>query len=285
MEEVRRNELVGAIGAQMERVRELCEANDVATETKVHEMRKSFKRLNALLKFFPESLCAEIDSFRKPMREMARRLTFGRESTVNLQLFNQLVVETGGLNNVKNKALHEALLQTQISCLHELIEIENVLNDVRQLIGRGTEKLLPVLQSTRHSVAVFETIKTTFLRSENLYRAIAGCYDAELYHSLRKRMKTLWYQSELEAPGQTELPGTILEQLHAITDRQGDDHDWYIFMNEISQQKYTLEAPDLEALKKQVRQIQRANMEVLQQSLSLFFQQTEHDYLEHLRRL
>lgn len=285
MEEVRRNELVAAIGAQLERVRELCEANDVATETKVHEIRKSFKRVNALLKFFPENLCAEIDSFRKPMREMARRLTFGRESTVNLQLFNQLVAEIGGLDNIKNDALREALLQTQISCLHELIETENIFDNIRKLIGRGTEKLLPFLQSTRYAVAVFETIKTTFLRSENLYRAIAGCYDAELFHSLRKLMKILWYQSELEAPGQTELPGTILEQLHAITDRQGDDHDWYIFMNEISQQKYTLEAPDLEALKKQVRQIQRANMEVLQQSLSLFFQQTEHDYLEHLRRL
>ncbi len=285
MEEVRRNELVAAIGAQLERVHELCEAINLTAETKVHEMRKSFKRLNALIKFFPENLRAEIDSFRKPMREIARRLTFGRESTVNLLLFEKLLAETGGLNNAKNKALHEALLQTKTSCLRELIETENIFNDIRQLIGRGTEKLLPLLRTKSYSVAVFDTITTTFLRSENLYRAIAGRYDAELYHSLRKRMKTLWYQSELEAPGQTELPGTVLEQLHIITDRQGDDHDWYIFIQEICQQKYALEAPDLEQMKMQVHQIQMVNMEELQQSLSRFFQQTEHDYLERLRCL
>jgi len=285
MEEVHHKELIASVEAQLQGVRELCGAEEVAAEIKVHEIRKSFKRLNALLKFFPESLCVEVDRFRKPMRQFARRLTLGRESTVNLQLFERLMAEKGGLDDAKNDALHEALLETKTTCLTALIETENVLKDIRQLIRYGTENLLPLLRSKSYSVSVFETIQSTFLRSKILYRAIVGNYDAELYHELRKLMKTLWYQSELEAPGQTEVPGTILEQLHAITDRQGDDHDGYIFINEISQQKYKLEWSDLEHLKKQVFQIQTANLEVLKRELADFFQQSEQQYLDLLRGL
>ena len=285
MEEVHKKEMVAAIRCQIERVRELCLSEDVTAEIKVHEMRKAFKRLNALLKMFPEELQIVVDSFRKPMRGIARRLTLGRESTVNLQLFERIVFEKGGLDDTQNSLLRGKLTQTKEESLQELVDEEKILVDVLQLMNLGKDNLLPLLVSTTYFVHVFDKIQATFLRSKDLHRVIAARYDAELYHELRKQMKTLWYQSEVEAPGQTEVPGTILEKLHNITDQQGDDHDWYVFLNEVSQQKYGLEAKAMMQIKEQVARIQEANLELLNQNLSDFFTLSELQYLELLRQL
>ena len=185
MEEVHKKELITAIRYQIERVGELCLADEVSAEIKVHEMRKAFKRLNALLKLFPEELQIEVDGFRKPMRGIARRLTLGRESTVNSQLFVRLLLETGGLDESRNNELGEKLIQTKDESLHELVEQENILVEVLQLMNSGKSDLLPVLVSRTYFVHVFNKIEATFLRSKDLHRVIAARYDAELYHELQ----------------------------------------------------------------------------------------------------
>lgn len=285
MDEVHKKELLSAIRSQIEWVGKLCLAEEVLYETKVHEVRKAFKRLNALLKLFPEVLQTEVDHFRKPMRIVARRLTMGRESTVNEQLFERLIFETGGLDEKINNALKERLKQTKEDSLRELIEEEKVLDDVFDLIKSGEKNLLPVLELKDYEVHVFNKIEATFLRSKDLHRVIAARYDAELYHDLRKQMKTLWYQSEIEAPGQTEIPGTILEKLHNITDQQGDDHDWFIFINEISQAKYGLNPTEIQALTQLVHKLQKINLSLLNQNLDDFFKISEQQYLNLLRQL
>ena len=285
MEEVHKQELLTAIRFHLNQVIELCLEENVLPEIKVHEIRKSFKRLNALLKLFPAELQAEVILFRKPMRSIARQLTSGRESTVNLQLFERLLLETQGLDEPKNEMLKEKLTQAKEESLLELIEKEKILDDILQLMNSGLKNLLPVLTETNYAVHIFDDILDTFFKSRHLYKPLTFNYNAELYHELRKRMKTLWYQSELEAPGQTEVPGTILEQLHTITDQLGDDHDWYIFLSDLKQEKYGLSDEGFNRLKSEVQQIQDATLKMLNQNLSEFFRLSEEQYLELLRRL
>ncbi|MFV0592981.1 MAG: CHAD domain-containing protein [Draconibacterium sp.] len=285
MEEVHRKELLAAVEQQVGQVAELCVAADVTHEIKVHEIRKSFKRLNALLKLFPEELQPEVDNFRKPMRIIARRLTLGRESTVNLQLFDKLIMETGGLDESRNTGLHTKLIRVNEESLDELVVKEKVLDDILQLMKLGHEVLLPTLITAKYRVLVFSQISTTFIKGKDWYRFIAGEYDAELYHNLRKLMKTLWYQSEIEAPGQTEVPGTVLEKLHNITDQLGDDHDWYIFIKEISREIYNLSIDEIKTIKLQVRNIQDENLEVLNYNLAGFFKLSDVQYIDLLRQL
>ena len=285
MEEVHNQELLTAIRFHLNRVIELCLEENVLPEIKVHEIRKSFKRLNALLKLFPAELQAEVILFRKAMRNIARQLTFGRESTVNLQLLERLLLETQGLDEPENEMLKEKLTRAKEESLLELTEKEKILDDILQLMNSGLKNLLPVLTETNYAVHIFDDILDTFFKSSHLYKPLAITYNAELYHKLRKRMKTLWYQSELEAPGQTEVPGTILEQLHTITDQLGDDHDWYIFLSDLKQEKYGLSDKGFSRLKSEVQQIQDANLKMLNQNLSEFFRLSEEQYLELLRRL
>lgn len=285
MEEVHRKELIAAVQLQISKVTEFCMAGDVPSEIKVHEIRKAFKRLNALLKLFPAELQLEVDKFRKPMRIIARRLTLGRESTVNLQLFDRLLIETGGLNEVANARLRDRLVQTNEESLDELVEKEKVLDDILQLMTYGRDMLMPVLVAENYQVRIFDEISETFTKGKDWYRFIAESYDAELYHNLRKLMKTLWYQSEIEAPGQTEVPGTVLEKLHGITDQLGDDHDWYIFIKEVSREIYDLNVDDIRQCKKLVRQIQDKNLAELNPNLSDFFSTSEQRYIELLREL
>ncbi|MFV0266420.1 MAG: CHAD domain-containing protein [Draconibacterium sp.] len=285
MEEAHKKELIAAIQTQLQRVKELCEADDVPPEIKVHEIRKSFKRQSALLKLFPAELQPEVDKFRKPLRIIARRLTLGRESTVNLQLLDRLIAETGGLDESINYSLKEKLTQTNDESLDELITKEKVLDDILRLMNNGRETLLPLLISSDYSVFVFDELRATFQKSKDWYRFIASGYDTELYHNLRKQLKTLWYQSELEAPGQTEVPGTVLEKLHYITDQLGDDHDWYIFIKEISRETYALSIGDIRKMKQLVRDAQDLNLLSLNQNLADFFRLSGEEYIELLRRL
>ena len=100
--------LVEAIKKQLERIGYFSSAANVSPNLAVHEMRKSFKRLRALLLFydeypeeFPQEFCIQIKNY-------GRLLSAMRESYVNIQIFERLA-ETITYCRRKIKAAKEKL--------------------------------------------------------------------------------------------------------------------------------------------------------------------------------
>lgn len=263
---------------QMYKVEDLCHSEDLSTEIKVHEIRKCFKRINALLRLFPDLLKPEVQSFKSPMRSMAKRLTMARETTVNLQFFETMCTEKQCFILQEAQDLKTQLAKENFDCLNELTEGESAFDIIFAQMQTGRHGFLEKLSEIDFDIDIAEELELSFQKSHDLFMAVISEYHPVEFHELRKQMKILWYQFEFIHPGQTEVPGTLSEKLHSITDRLGDDHDWYVFLQEIEHDKYAVSDSFKTLLEEIIEQYQKANLESLNQSLAEFFREENNEF-------
>ena len=271
MDKEQKHRLISVLEGHMFRVEDLCRSDDVPDEIRVHEVRKSFKRINALLRLFPDEIKEQIQAFRSPMKALARRLTLARETTVNLQFFEQMCAENECLIIPEAHNLKQQLLDENRRSLQELSQGESIFTAIDKQMQSGRNEFLDKLPETDFRMDIAGELELSFQKSRELFLQVESEYHPEEYHELRKKMKILYYQFEFLHPGQVEVPGTVSEDLHSITDRLGDDHDWYIFMQEIDEDKYTVSDSLTALLDDTIQRYQHSNLEVLNQSLSDFF--------------
>lgn len=253
------------------RVEDICDSTDLLPEIKVHEIRKSFKRMNALFRLFPDSLKEEVQVFRQPMKALARQLTVARETTVNLQFFEEMCTGNPELNLPETQDLKTQLVAENLFSLETLAR-EGTFDTIKNLMKTGRTDFLEKIPGIEFVLDITTEIDNSLQKAKDLFIAAVATYHPEEYHELRKKMKILWYQYEFIHPGQADIAGTQSEKLHNITDRLGDDHDWYIFLEEIEHEKYRVTSSYKMILENTIEQFQKANLAALNSSLTDFFQ-------------
>ncbi|WP_340113735.1 CHAD domain-containing protein [Maribellus mangrovi] len=282
MDKEQKHRLISVLEGHMFRVEDLCRSEDVSPEIKVHEIRKSFKRINALLRYFPDILKEEVQAFRHPMKDLARLLTMARETTVNLQFFETLCAENVDLALPEAEELKQQLLDENQRSLLEITKGESVFEAIRKQMQSGQHEFLDKLPDSDFSIDIAAELRLSFEKARELFTDSLEEYHPEEYHELRKKMKVLYYQFEFLHPGQVAVPGTLLENLHGITDQLGDDHDWYIFLKEIDEDKYSVSESYRQLLDATIQRYQRSNLELLNQSLTDFFRPGNNAFLKSL---
>lgn len=285
MDKEYKHRLILILEEQMFRVEDLCQSPDLSDETKVHEIRKSFKRMNALFQLFPETLEPAVQSFRQPMKALARRLTVARETTVNLQFLRTMCAENQCLDLPESKSLEQQLVKENETSLQELTAGESIFGVIDRQMLEGRHGFLEKGISGDFAVEAGPELEQSFYKARDLFLANINAYHPEEFHDLRKRMKVLWYQYEFIHPGQAEVPGTLSEKLHNITDRLGDDHDWYIFLEEIDHEKYVVSPSFKTRLESTIQRYQKANLEVVSAQLSGFFSESNNEFLKAIRMI
>ncbi len=278
MDKEQKHRLISVLEEQMFRVEDLCAYENLSSELKVHEIRKSFKRINALLRLFPETLKPEVQAFRNPMKSMAHRLTMARETTVNLQFFETMCAENMCLALTEAQELKEQLTKEKFECLQKLTKGESIFETITSQMSSGRHEFIGRLPDIHFVLDISSELAASFQKSGDLYLNSCTNYHPEEFHELRKLLKVLWYQFEFVHPGQTEIPGTISDRLHQITDRLGDDHDWYIFLNEIEDDKYAVSASFKASLENTIQKYQLSNLEALNQILADFFREENNEF-------
>ncbi len=285
MDKEQRHRLISVLEGHMYRVEDLCGSEDMPDEIKVHEIRKSFKRINALLRFFPDNLKEQVKAFRQPMKAQARQLTVARETTVNLQFFEQMCTENQCLAIEDAKVLKQQLLDENRRSLQALTEGESVFESIKKQMQNGRHDFLEKLPDGEFELDIAAELRLSFDKARELFLTSAAEYHPEEYHELRKKMKVLYYQFEFLHPGQVAVPGTLSENLHIMTDRLGDDHDWYIFLQEIDEDKYTVSDAFKKLLDESIQRYQKTNLEALNQSLEDFFNRENNAFLKAISTL
>ena len=99
--------LIETIVKQLERVEYFSSAENISPNVAVHEIRKIFKRLRALLKFysdFPEEFSPD---FAQQVKFFGRSLTPMRETYVNSQIFDRISASGNLIAERKIKAARE----------------------------------------------------------------------------------------------------------------------------------------------------------------------------------
>lgn len=263
--------LVEAIGKQLERVEYFSSVENISPNLAVHELRKTFKRLRALLKFYNDFPVEFPSDYSTQIKYFGRSLTVMRESFVNLQLFEKI---TAGNTLIQERKIKNA---------REKLSDKN-----KEIIEKGflkSEAYLPMqkfasnLQIQMEQIAVSIPAVTQFIgqleysysQSYEIYLKLKQDSESEEIHELRKKLKQLYYQFDFIRYVHPRFFRLKTYHLNNITEQLGEDHDLFIFMNDVTENRYDFSDEELEILENQVLHLREINRLKLFQRLKQFF--------------
>lgn len=279
------NKLSLSVLRQVEKVEYFCNAQNISPNQAVHEFRKLFKRLRALLRFYEHIPGSETLVLHEKIKTFGRQLSPLRESYLNTLLFEKelkgrkliperKIKQAGEILYLKNKQLIEEHFGEQRICK----SIGDFFTGFEsKLIDAGSRKL-----SRIHIVQeVNDTYRSALSQYQNLHEDEVT---ADELHSLRKKLKRLFYQLDfvrLLHPRYFKLKS---EQLNIITDQLGDDHDLHVFSEELHADEYGFSDEELRIIKNQVEHLRELNQQKLFLRLKQFFIEGPEAFSERIAR-
>lgn len=275
--------LVQAIQKQVGKVNYYCSAKYILPDLAVHEIRKSFKRVRALLRFYPESLDEVLKDYSKQIKALAKFLTPARESSVNIQLWNRLGSGDKLFTQNKYQEIKDLLLRENKTLINDLNAEQNIFSEIKSFVFAIEARLFGILFHPSVKIDVLKQISISYKKGYDLFNGMGATYDAEQYHELRKIMKAFCYQLDFAKVGQPKFFKLKSNALRKITEQLGEDHDWYVFQDEIKKEVYNLKTSEIETLGQQISLLQEPNFQKLFQRLQNFFIEPPDAFEEKIR--
>ncbi|HKI88687.1 MAG TPA: CHAD domain-containing protein [Draconibacterium sp.] len=268
------NRLISAFGKQTEKIIYFCAAENVSPNLAVHEIRKSFKRIRALLKFYDENPEEFSQMYGQQFSEWGRFLAPVRESFVNIQIFERLAAGDILIPERKLRATRELLLEKNRMLLERELINGNGFSVIRARID-DFEQRLDLLENNWPSVKQFYMqLTVSFSDGYQIYGQVLLEPDAKINHSLRKKLKRLWYQLDFIKFMHPRYFKLKSDQLNKITEQLGEDHDLFVFQNELKTSGYDFTSDELIILENQAEHQRELNMLKLTPRLKQFFNET-----------
>jgi CHAD domain-containing protein len=192
----------------------------------IHQARKRFKELRALLRLVREPLGGEFKRENQRLRDLGRALAESRDATAMLESWDLLAERFPG------PFAEEGLRKARRRLRDRARRGETETSGIDQRIVEATAEL----QLLRERVEKWKLAANGFdLFAAGVQRTYAdGCAELakarldlsdEQLHQWRKRVKDHWYQTRLLAPSWPTLMQLRGDTLKRLADMLGDDHD------------------------------------------------------------
>jgi CHAD domain-containing protein len=276
--------LVKAISRQAEKAVYFCTAENISANQKVHELRRSFKRLRALLRFYNEIPESPAGSLHNDIRNFGKLLAPIRESAVNVELYDKEIASNTLLTEKKIRNARE-LLGDKNKMLIEKGFYENNLHNTIRTFFEGFEQLLTAGSHEHPSkVHLYHVACQSYLTSYIYFSQMPSNPDAGEWHELRKKLKRLWYQLDFIRFLHPRYFKLKTDQLNKITDQLGDDHDLHVFAEDLLAGDYGFDEEELRIMKNQVENLRELNRLKLQPRLKQFFTAPPPEFEQKLER-
>jgi CHAD domain-containing protein len=214
-------------------VDELNGATDSTQEEAVHEARKNFKKLRALVRLTRDELGSEV--YRREnqtFREAGQQLSGVRDADVMLATLADLEqrypdelgpADTGPAADLR-QALEAHRIRTSGGARTQLSEeAVRFLRRARRRIGSW-----PLEHDGFR--AVEGGLRRSYRRGRRGYRAALREPGAENLHEWRKRVKDLWYHLDILRDTWKPVMKALAKETHELSDRLGDDHDLAVLL-------------------------------------------------------
>ena len=266
--------LILSLQSQIEKVVYFYTAENTSPDLAVHEIRKSFKRMRALLKFYadlPNSFSIECTL---QINKYAKNLALLRESYVNIQLFDEIISKHIIISENKIGQVKEKLLAKNKILIEEQFIKKIDLKSFQNFINKFQENIKNVDFKKPSKKEIFNQLCISFFKNYTIFQNYKTCSDGEYLHKFRKKLKRLYYQFEFikfQNPKYFELK---TEQLHKITEQLGNDHDLYIFLKEIENEEYNFNNSEILLIEKQIQHLRELKLLKITTRLKQFFSDT-----------
>ena len=234
----------------------------------IHESRKAFKRLRALVRLARDELGDE--TYRREneiFRDAGRALSGVRDARVMVDTLEGVTSRYGDEIPAGGFAGLHGALSAEARAAHERVEndaaaVRGVLGKLRAARARVDTWPLPQDEGLRVLAPGFERI---YRRGRRAERAAAAETSTEALHELRKRAKDLWHAAQLLRPAAPKRMKKLARRAHGLSDVAGEDHDLAVLLGGARERARTLRPGELELLDALVA---RRRMELQREALA-----------------
>ncbi|WP_181090787.1 CHAD domain-containing protein [Stutzerimonas stutzeri] len=192
----------------------------------VHQARKRFKELRALLRLVREPLGARFKLDNRRLRDVGRRLAESRDAAAMLESWdalaraNQPLFVSDAFRQIRLQLQQRAAPDGEVHADFDA-ELAEVLGELRAL----TQEMQHWKLSGKGFGLLANGLRRTYSDGvRDLARAERDASD-ELLHEWRKRVKDHWYHCQLLSPCWPDALESRADQLKQVADALGDDHD------------------------------------------------------------
>ncbi len=212
----------------------------------VHQARKRFKELRALLRLVRKPLGTDFQRENLRLRDLGRALAESRDATAMLESWDALAAR------FPETFAEPALRQVRRRLQARASAAENGAADLDARIAQ----VIAVLHTARGQIEHWSLDRGGFaLLAGGVRRTYAdGCAELartrvdlsdEQLHQWRKRVKDHWYQTRLLAPSWPTLMQLRSDALKRLADLLGDDHDLAMMQQLLQAQPALFGQPDV----------------------------------------
>lgn len=205
-------------------------------EEVVHDARKRFKRVRALIRLAEDGLgrkLAEREDVR--FRDAGRPLSEVRDAGVLVQALDDLLDRFGDQGRPEAfKMAREALLCRKREITRRVLGEEDSMAKVARALeqARGNLKRWAIAGD---EWGAFESgLSRIYRRGRKAFQEALKAPTDERLHEWRKRVKDLWYVMEILKPIRPRYTEVRGEEAHKLADALGDDHDLAVLRQAIS---------------------------------------------------
>lgn len=240
---------------RMHKALEHLSAPDSARAEGIHEARKRFKEIRAVLRLVSDVPGLDIPELAQWFRDAGRQLSGTRDAQALIECWDKLhAVDPKTLETVAGHTLHQMLTENAHAHLHQADALTDTLVRLRTEL---TEQMacLPIIPGSETGFDLIHPgLKRNYRAGRRRLSEAARNPTPESFHEWRKRVKDHWYHMRLVTEAWPEGLGHRQELLKTLSDQLGDDHDlallrmqllhWSERIGEITQQEHLLVAID-----------------------------------------
>jgi CHAD domain-containing protein len=279
------NRLISTLQKQAERIIYFCSAENVSPNLAVHEFRKSFKRLRALLFFYDEHPEEFPANYRNQIQKFCSFLAPLRESFVNIQIFERITANNNFISDRKLKAAKDSLAEKNKTLIESEFLGENGCETIQTFIkifDLHPEIFGPGIPSMKQ---LMNQLSVSFLKSYSIHQRLTPLSEANEWHQLRKKLKRLWYQLDFVKFLHPRYFKLKSDQLNKITEQLGEDHDLQVFLDELKSGYLGFDAAELQILENQVEHLRELNRIKLLPRLKQFFNEPPEMFNQKMEKI
>jgi CHAD domain-containing protein len=217
----------------------------------VHESRKAFKRLRALVRVSRDALGDK--AYRREntiFRDAGRRLSGARDAAVMVEALDDLTARyRTELPDDAFSGLREALAAEAAAASARLADDRGAVEEVRGTLAAARRRVAGWPIDDDGALELLEPgFERIYRRGRRALKAARRDADTEQLHELRKRAKELWHAAQILRPAAPKPMKKLARRAHALSDLIGDDHDLAVLSATARERHATLAPGELALL-------------------------------------
>jgi CHAD domain-containing protein len=230
---------------------ELDGKGDGDLDSAVHESRKAFKRLRALVRVSRDALGDE--AYRREntiFRDAGRRLSAARDAAVMVETLEGLTARyRTELADDAFSGLRDALADEAAAASARLADDRGAVEEVQGALAAARRRVAGWPIDDDGGLELLEPgFERIYRRGRRALKAARKDPDTEQLHELRKRAKDLWHAAQILRPAAPKPVKKLARRAHALSDLAGDDHDLAVLRAAARERHATLARGELALL-------------------------------------